>query len=108
MLHTVAETFLWLLGLCVGSFLNVVIYRLNIGLSIAEPRRSFCPHCRASIAWYDNIPLLSWLLLGGRCRRCGAVVGTGGGWSFAWRSVVLTSASAQASTVSVMLTPAAS
>ena len=74
MLHTVAETFLWLLGLCVGSFLNVVIYRLNIGLSIAEPRRSFCPHCRASIAWYDNIPLLSWLLLGGRCRHCHAAI----------------------------------
>ncbi len=74
MLHTVAEIFLWLLGLCVGSFLNVVIYRLNIGLSIAEPRRSFCPHCRAGIAWYDNIPLLSWLLLGGRCRHCHAAI----------------------------------
>jgi prepilin signal peptidase PulO-like enzyme (type II secretory pathway) len=69
-LHVVAETFLWLLGLSIGSFLNVVIYRLPAGLSIGSPARSFCPRCEASIAWYDNLPLLSWLLLGGRCRHC--------------------------------------
>jgi leader peptidase (prepilin peptidase)/N-methyltransferase len=68
--HAVLEVALWLLGLCVGSFLNVVVYRLPIGLSIAKPRWSFCPCCRATIAWYDNIPLLSWLVLGGRCRHC--------------------------------------
>ena len=70
MLHAVVECFLWLLGLCVGSFLNVVVYRLPAGLSIAHPPRSFCPNCQAGIAWYDNIPLLSWLMLGGRCRHC--------------------------------------
>jgi prepilin signal peptidase PulO-like enzyme (type II secretory pathway) len=64
--------FIWLLGLCVGSFLNVVIYRMPRGLSIARPARSFCPACRAPIAWYDNIPVLSWLLLRARCRRCHA------------------------------------
>lgn len=59
-----------MLGLCIGSFLNVVIYRLPRDLSVSEPRRSFCPACRAAIAWYDNIPVLSYLLLRGRCRRC--------------------------------------
>jgi prepilin signal peptidase PulO-like enzyme (type II secretory pathway) len=68
--HAVVEVFLWLLGLCVGSFLNVVVYRLPRGLSIADPARSFCPTCQARLAWYDNVPLLSWLWLGGRCRRC--------------------------------------
>jgi len=66
--------FVWLLGLCIGSFLNVVIYRLPAGLSINQPARSFCPHCHGVIAWYDNIPVLSWLLLRARCRRCGAPI----------------------------------
>lgn len=70
MLHMVLEVFLWFFGLCIGSFLNVVIYRLPQGLSIAGPSRSFCPRCRVGIAWYDNVPLLSWWLLGGRCRHC--------------------------------------
>lgn len=67
--------FVWLLGLCVGSFLNVVIYRLPLGLSVSQPRRSFCPKCSAPIAAFDNIPVLSWLLLRGRCRRCRAPIG---------------------------------
>ncbi|GIW71300.1 MAG: hypothetical protein KatS3mg102_0842 [Planctomycetota bacterium] len=61
------------LGACCGSFLNVVIHRLpraEEGLGLGRPRRSFCPRCRASIAWYDNLPLLSYLVLGGRCRSC--------------------------------------
>lgn len=61
-------------GLLVGSFLNVCIYRLPQDLSIVRPR-SFCPHCRANIRWRDNIPVLSYLLLKGRCRTCGARIG---------------------------------
>ena len=56
-------------GLSIGSFLNVCIYRLPLGLSIAKGR-SFCPGCQAKIAWYDNIPLLSFILLGAKCRNC--------------------------------------
>lgn len=57
------------LGLAIGSFLNVVISRLPAGESIVRPR-SRCPCCRHPIAWYDNIPLLSFVLLIGRCRYC--------------------------------------
>ncbi len=60
----------WLLGLCVGSFLNVVVFRLPAGMSLLSPSRSFCPTCRAPISAGDNIPVLSWLLLRGRCRAC--------------------------------------
>jgi leader peptidase (prepilin peptidase) / N-methyltransferase len=60
------------LGFAFGSFLNVCIYRLPRGVSVTQPRRSFCPHCNHSIAWYDNIPILSWLLLLGHCRHCRA------------------------------------
>jgi len=62
-----------LLGLALGSFLNVVIYRLPLGLSVVRPR-SHCPACQAQIRAGDNIPLLSHLLLRGRCRRCGAAI----------------------------------
>jgi leader peptidase (prepilin peptidase)/N-methyltransferase len=58
-----------LLGLAVGSFLNVVIYRVPRRLSVAKPP-SACPGCAAEIAWRDNIPVLSWLMLRGRCRAC--------------------------------------
>lgn len=64
-------TFFWLVGLCVGSFVNVVVYRLIAGVPMGAPSRSFCPSCRATIAWRDNIPLLSWIVLRGRCRACG-------------------------------------
>ena len=60
---------IFLIGLVFGSFLNVCIYRMPLGLSIVSPR-SACPNCRQPIAAYDNIPVLSWLLLGGRCRHC--------------------------------------
>jgi leader peptidase (prepilin peptidase)/N-methyltransferase len=59
----------FVLGLLFGSFLNVCISRLPRGESIVHPR-SHCPQCGATIRWYDNIPLLSWLLLRGRCREC--------------------------------------
>jgi leader peptidase (prepilin peptidase)/N-methyltransferase len=58
-------------GLIVGSFLNVVIYRLpREGLAVSSPKRSFCPSCHNQIAWYDNIPVFSWILLRGQCRSC--------------------------------------
>ena len=62
-----------LCGLLVGSFLNVVIARLPEGRSVWGPR-SACPGCGATIAWYDNIPLVSFALLRGRCRRCAMVI----------------------------------
>ena len=63
--------FLFAVGACVGSFLNVVIYRLPKDLSLIHPG-SACPFCKTPIAFYDNIPLLSWLLLLGKCRKCKA------------------------------------
>ena len=62
--------FVLLLGLCVGSFLNVCIHRLPAGKSLIWPG-SHCTACLQPIAWYDNLPVLSYLVLGGRCRKCG-------------------------------------
>ena len=63
-----------LLGLLVGSFLNVVIHRLPRGESLTRPA-SRCPSCGAPVKPYDNVPVVSWLLLRGRCRHCGAAIG---------------------------------
>lgn len=60
-----------LFGLMTGSFLNVVIYRLPLGRSVVKPR-SFCPGCGRVIKWYENIPVMSYLILKGRCRGCGS------------------------------------
>ena len=60
-------------GLCMGSFLNVCILRLPHEQSLLSPP-STCPHCKQPIAWYDNIPVVSWLVLRGKCRRCGAAI----------------------------------
>ncbi len=65
--------FFFVLGLCLGSFSNVVIYRLPKGLSVVSPS-SRCPHCSVPIAWFDNIPLLSYFLLKGKCRHCAQTI----------------------------------
>ncbi|MCM8776894.1 MAG: prepilin peptidase [Candidatus Omnitrophica bacterium] len=65
--------FIFVIGLVFGSFANVVIYRLPKGKSIVRPR-SQCPSCGKNILWYDNIPLLSFLLLKGKCRFCKAKI----------------------------------
>ncbi len=63
-----------LAGLLIGSFLNVCIYRVPRDLSVVRPR-SFCPECGKPVAWYDNIPVVSFALLKGRCRNCGQAIG---------------------------------
>jgi leader peptidase (prepilin peptidase)/N-methyltransferase len=60
---------IFLLGLAFGSFLNVCIYRLPRGMSVVAPA-SACPHCTRPVRFYDNVPVVSWLVLRGRCRNC--------------------------------------
>lgn len=66
-------SYLALMGSCLGSFLNVVIYRLPRGQSLVSPG-SRCPQCGYALRWYDNLPVVSWTLLGGRCRQCHAPI----------------------------------
>ena len=70
-------------GLIVGSFLNVVVYRVPLGSLFSKPR-SFCPDCHRQLAWWENVPLLSWIVLRGRCRVCGLSI------SFRYPAVELT------------------
>ena len=67
-----ASVVVTVLGLICGSFLNAVIHRLPRGIGLAHPRRSFCPNCGRSLPWYENLPVLSWLWLRGRCAGCAA------------------------------------
>jgi len=69
----IALTFFAAFGAVVGSFLNVVIYRLPLGKSVVWPA-SGCPHCSRELSWYENIPVLSWIALRGRCRTCGGPI----------------------------------
>lgn len=63
------------LGLSVGSFANVLIHRLpREGLSVTSPARSFCPACGTRLAWFDNVPVLAWIVLRGRCRSCASPI----------------------------------
>ena len=64
----------FIIGASIGSFLNVVIYRLPRGISVNKPRRSFCPSCNYKIPFYLNIPIISWLILLGKCRNCSSKV----------------------------------
>jgi len=70
--HFIFAAFAFALGAVVGSFLNVCIYRLPLDLSVNKPRRSYCPSCKKQLTWYQNVPLLSWLFLRGKCANCGA------------------------------------
>jgi leader peptidase (prepilin peptidase)/N-methyltransferase len=70
MLEMIVGVFVFLFGICIGSFLNVCIYRMGREQSVVKPA-SHCPHCKKNIRPKDNIPLVSYILLRGRCRDCG-------------------------------------
>ena len=72
--NLVFGAFAFVLGAAVGSFLNVCIYRWPVDLSINRPRRSFCPQCKQPIPWHHNLPLISWVALGGQCANCSAKI----------------------------------
>ena len=75
MLEIWIPVLIFLFGLAIGSFLNVCIYRIpRPDVSVHSPRRSFCPTCDETISAYDNIPVLSYLLLRGKCRHCSAPI----------------------------------
>ncbi len=63
-----------LIGACIGSFLNVVIYRVPLGMSVNHPKRSFCPICKNQLSAWQNFPVASWLFLRGKCAHCSAPI----------------------------------
>jgi len=73
MIDYITGVLIFLFGLCIGSFLNVCIYRIPESKSIVRPR-SMCPNCGTLIRFYDNIPILSYLILKGKCRHCDASI----------------------------------
>ena len=103
MIDTLVVVYATLLGAVVGSFLNVCVHRWPRDESVVKPR-SRCPQCGSPIAWYDNIPILGWLILRGKCRNCGnpisaryplvelavALIWGGAMLAFAWGDVTLT------------------
>ncbi len=72
--HPIFSLFVLVLGACVGSFLNVVIHRLPREMRVDRPKRSFCPSCETQIPWHLNIPIVSWVLLRGKCAKCSAPI----------------------------------
>ena len=73
MIDSIPTALFFAIGACIGSFLNVCIARWPLDQSVVRPR-SRCPSCGTPIAWYDNVPLVSWLVLRARCRRCGLAI----------------------------------
>jgi prepilin signal peptidase PulO-like enzyme (type II secretory pathway) len=71
--HWIIVLWLAVLGGAIGSFLNVVIYRLPAGISLVHPP-SHCPTCKHGIRWFDNVPVFGWIMLRGRCRDCGSPI----------------------------------
>lgn len=74
MRDTVLTVFSAVLGAIIGSFLNACIHRMPRNISLSTPKRSFCPSCNRSLPWYENLPLISWLALRGKCSGCGAKI----------------------------------
>lgn len=73
-IYTIQWIFIGILGVCIGSFLNVLIYRIPLGISISKPARSFCTSCNTQFSWYLNIPILSWIFLRGKSNCCSSKI----------------------------------
>lgn len=112
---SVVTAIVFVYGLVLGSFLNVVIHRLPREMSLWRPR-SHCPACGALVRWFDNVPLLSFLWLGGRCRQCRAPISwrypavelaTGALLALVHHRLGLTVAAAEAGVLVLLLVPLA-
>jgi leader peptidase (prepilin peptidase)/N-methyltransferase len=72
--HPLFLVFVFMIGACVGSFLNVVIYRVPRNMGVSDPKRSFCPKCKKDIPGYRNIPVITWIIQLGKCAECRAPI----------------------------------